>query len=700
MGLTAWQIMHGPIGNQRLWGETMSRPTPTGSTRSTWFGATKKPGKGQEPDVFWLNLVSDLYAQTFARAEAPLPVASNAVTGVNGPDGSVDPAAHEAYLRAFGALPDALKPTGRPADPAFDLPDQAAIVVVIDVGIPLCHRRTRLGPDGTRILAAWQQGAARLDLNPNRPRQPGEQMYLPFGRELLAPEINALLRENTAGGRLDEDGFNRDAWLEDYRNPEGQRELGKRAAHGAHVLDLATGLDPEDRAHAEALRIIAVNLPARRLIGHSARFLEFFAVLGMIRIVQLSDAVWQLNAKASAKRDKQGGYPTIINLSFGMQASARDGSDLIASALRRINAFRAVQGQPPVHLSIPAGNENLEMGNARATVQPGAEVHLDWRVLPEDQSANFVEIWSDIPKAAGAADQMPFTLKLAAPNARACTAAKARVGQIRTLLTTEGAPVARLYCDEVGGRMRYVIATRPTQHFQTAPVAPAGVWTLSLRNRSKQALDLALNVQTDQTEQPISAINQRSYFERADYKRFDETGRAIDSYGYPDDTGSTDSTGLLRRHGTINAIGMSDQTATVAGHRISDGRPGPTSGTGLAQKDAARPQTARPTASMPMRRGAAHHGVLSAGSRDGSAIALEGTSFSAAQMTKQLALTALDGGPEQPGNLIKQISQLAAQTEDAASHPGPIRQVKSGDGRMDRPAEASDLGRFHTLDRR
>ena len=103
---------------------------------------------------------------------------------------------------------------------------------------------------------------------------------------------------------------------------------------------------------------------------------------------------------------------------------------------------------------------------------------------------------------------------------------------------------------------------------------------------------------------------------------------------------------------------------------------------------------------MPVRRGAAHHGVLAAGARDGSAIALEGTSFATAQLTRQMALMAI--GPAAPiaNGLISALEGLAESTETTTSHPGTIRAVKSGKGRMERPAETSNLGRFHDLNRR
>ena len=292
-----------------------------------------------------------------------------------------DPRPLRAYfdkVRADGTLPEALRVA--PLAPAFHMGPTDAIIGVIDLGIGLGQRRTRRrDTTSTRILAAWQQSAAR---------GAGGQAYLPFGREMLADDINAAIGAHTHGDRFDEDTFNRFTGVEDYRRPLGQREAGLLAPHGPHILDCAAGYDPDHDYPApdgqpgtaydpvEQRRIIAVNLPARELVGHAAQYLEFFAIFGLLRIAILSDALWEANAPrwttASNDPSAADGFDIVVNLSFGKQASARDGSDLLTRTLARINAVRQSHNLKPIYLSMPAGNENLDRGNARTTLGAGA----------------------------------------------------------------------------------------------------------------------------------------------------------------------------------------------------------------------------------------------------------------------------------------------------------------------------------------
>lgn len=77
------------------------------------------------------------------------------------------------------------------------LAPDAVILGIVDMGIPLGHHRFRLkGGRKTRILASWQQASAAKG-----------QAYLPFGQELCAGEIDALIDRHTHGSHLDEDAF-------------------------------------------------------------------------------------------------------------------------------------------------------------------------------------------------------------------------------------------------------------------------------------------------------------------------------------------------------------------------------------------------------------------------------------------------------------------------------------------------------------
>lgn len=593
----------------------------------------------------------------------------------------------------YGTIPAAL--TGDTLDDAFHLGDDGAVTGVIDLGVPLGQQRTRLADEQrTRILAAWQQSASRAGLGKE------DQVYLPFGQEQLAPEINTLIQQHTSAGGFDEEGFNRASGVEDYARPLGQRELGLRVSHGAHILDCAAGMDATASAgHAAAAartRIIAVNLPARELVGHAAEHLEFFAVFALLRIATLADAIWEAN-KRHGQASGGAGYAIVVNLSFGKQAGARDGMDLIADVLTKMNAARKLVGYRPIFLSMPAGNENLERGNARVMLRSGATTQFDWRIQPEDQSANFLEIWADDTQEA--ITPQALEIEVETPNGKYTAAfSEGSVGQARSLLDDSGNAIARLYAISRGDgsqRTAYILATRWTLLYGSAQgVAPAGLWRARLRNKGAQPLQIVASTQTDQTEKPYSVTNQRSYFDHDDYDRFSAAGRAIDSYSYPlDGTPPVpeDSSNLVRRHGTLNAIGRGTHTLLAAGYREADGRMANYSSTGLAGGKGVQSQ---PTVALPSRTSAGHYGQIAASSRDGGGAALEGTSVSAAILTRRFSDFLLSQQALDPDQAIAAFQQIAAAEDAAADFPGCVASAKAGQGRMRPTHQNEDLARF------
>ncbi|MEM1350939.1 MAG: hypothetical protein AAGF27_01270 [Pseudomonadota bacterium] len=650
---------------------------------------------------------------------------------------SEDPNALLEYFHSIletGTIPEALKQST--LDDAFHLDENGAIIGVIDLGVSLGQQRTRqVDQTKTRFLAAWQQTAPRRAVE-------HVQGYLPFGEELLATEINDLIDNFTLDQRFDEEGFNRATCVEDYRRTLGHRELGLAAPHGTHILDCAAGYDATvegNQLDATSRRIIAVNLPSRELVGHAAQHLEFFATFGLLRIAILSDAIWFANKKhfvaekteIPSCEDRKEGYYTVVNLSFGKQASSRDGTDLLAEVLRYLNAAREAAKLKPIYLSMPAGNENLERGNARTRLQAGAEVTIDWRVLPEDQSANFLEIWAEYSKPDDALASTPLDIEITAPTGERLDLTSATGKFERTFQCADKEPLARLYalpmykseqdkpdssdtsCEneqarmaQERGRQAYVLATRWTQMYSD-PVPPtlglAGLWRIRLRNSSSAPMLVVASTQTDQTEKPNSVTNQRSYFDHQDYERFDKTGRERDSYSYPMDQISApvplDSSNLIRRHGTLNAIGKERWTLLTAGYLFSDGRMEAYSSTGVKLASRGRGEGTTvpgvPTASMPCRDGTGHFGRIAAGGRDGSAAALQGTSVAAAMMTRRFVDHLMNTVSFVPEKKILELQIEAGKEEKAARYPGRVVDVKAGSGRMNASKLPEKLGRFH-----
>lgn len=608
----------------------------------------------------------------------------------------------------------------------LELPKNSVIACVIDRGIALGHRAVRLVDGKTRIVAAWQQISDRSGAVGPVP----DGKKLPFGVELLATDIDKRLAAHSSNGQvdgdLDEDAFNRAVGSEDYRNIHGHRELGRQVAHGTHVLNTAAGVDaltdPDNLA--ERLRIMTVNLPDRTLVGLSSRNLDYFVLFGLLRMIGLADKIWTSKYPGEPGTDCRKGFPVIINLSFAKQAGSKDADDQISRFMVKLNKLRADLNWQPVYLVTPTGNDNLRRGNAWTKLKSGKQRVLEWRIAPEDQSSNYVEVWSQASmKANGQVRNDALALQVTTPDGRVSSYVRGQPGQVMKL-----GKEARVYCEQkirtrddgsVYPMIQYVICTAPTL-LQEAdpPQATPGEWLIKVKNlRSRRRkLFVSFSVQTDQSDQPESQAAMLSYFDNEHYQRFRANGRISDTYNYPeklcgkppssdarldydnyiDGDKNRRNPGPVRRHGTMNAIAgfrtkpLRDQNGympgaiIVGGHRLSDGRPASYSSTGLGFRPHGNDTNlAAPIAAMPVDDGYAHLGRLGAGARDGSVVAMQGTSFAAAQMTALTARLLLDNRWDTKYQLRAAVFKAAQKAEwTDVTYNGYADIEKVGGGRL------------------
>lgn len=521
------------------------------------------------------------------------------------------------------------------------------IVGIVDTGIALGHRRFRLADGATRFIAAWQQGA---DF--------GQQPELPCGQELFAGDIDRLLSEHSGGrldGPLDEETFNRAAGLVAPGDVFGQRDLDHPGAHGTHVLDLAAGLDPATTHPAEQSRnrIIAVNLPAQHHHGSAGNFLAYYAIFAVDRIIYLAQAAWRFN-----NGDRPGGYPLVINFSYGMQAGPKDGTHAFERYLRQILRERTRGWPAPVRVVMPAGNDNLSRGAASAVMGPEGKKHhkskyasrhcvaLPWRVLPDDGTSNFVEIWTEavdpevLPEVLGS-----ICLCVTPPD----SAIDLTLGPLRAGGILQLDDCARVYCQTVPGegsdlRVRLIVAALPTAPVGGAgtPQAPAGLWRLHLRYDGPP-VDVSWFIQSDQSAVRYSKTGKRSHFDQENYRTHGPNGALSDSYrvsvgNRPVDAEPWDEYGPVQRKGTQNALSSinDDEILCIASYCSADGSPALFSSTsdGNWSKTSGREVF---SASCPGEDALSLFGVLAAGARDGSVSAFRGTSMAAAQATRLVA---------------------------------------------------------------
>lgn len=563
-----------------------------------------------------------------------------------------------------------------------EVPDGTVMVGVIDADIPLGHARWCDARGRSRIAAAWQMG------------QPGGQDWLPFGHELYADDIDSHLDATRRGpdGRLDQMAFDLRTGTVDMDARFGRRALIGRYSHGAHVLDAAAGCEPRATGDPMAQsRIIVANLPHRVAFGASGEFLDYYMVHAVRRIIDLSDAIWLRNHPGTS--DGRIGYSTVINLSFGRQAGVKDRRGVFTRAIERVLDLRG-QDRAPVDIVTPAGNDNLERMYAVARLAPvtdgaAAEARIDWRIQPEDQSSNYVEILFETEIGEGSTRHAPVEIDVVPPGGRPRT----RRTRVNAWTLLDG--IAAIHCgmdpaDRLDGRQlfRILVCVAPTSRpGGTGPCAPSGAWTIRLRNTGQTPLEVDLNIQTDQSVLPGSTAGRRSYLDSPSYRRHDAAGRLLDTAGAEGARPDFDPVAnpCVRRHGTINATASGTRVVCLGGYRLSDGCEAPYSSTGAGVALSGDGRSA-PTAALPTDDGHAHFGRLAAGAADGSVVAMRGTSFAAPQATRLIALARLKGDVDTPGASL--LADMAARDEATAGFPHGRVIAKTGAGRLRSPIEA------------
>ncbi len=569
-------------------------------------------------------------------------------------------------------------------------PRDAVILGIIDEAIALGHPRFRRADGRSRVLAAWQQGATF---------DPAQGAYLPLGNEVYQRDLDQWLQQFSDGGdprqTLDEVAFNRAARLSEPQTLYGVEALDRRAGHGSAVLDLATGEDlwRSDPAQLDRRPILAATLPRRETIGMAGTYLEFFAIYAMFRMVALADAIWQANY------GPDGGYPIVLNMSYGQQAGPKDGRSNFEKAVQKLSASRPAGA--PLQVVMPAGNDNLMRCNALRKVRRNGYFKEKWRLQPDDHSSNFVEVWTG--RTTRRCDRNPLEIRVIPPD---FPAPRGWSGSHGEYLDVPGG--ARIYCERVryNGdlatpeyRYRYVICTPPTapdlRETGITRIARAGPWCVRLQNRGADS-KVYMNVQVDQSAEPHKLLNKRSYLDSDRYRQFLDNGRWRDSFAYPIDPDNPDAADLepyqtqghVQRKGTVNALSVTQAILTVGSYRVLDGAPVDFSATAGVR----RPQQ-KITASFPGDDGAAHGGLLAAGTTGGSILTPRGTSFSAARASRYLVTALLQG--QSVGDAVTWMQDCAA-ADDAqiTARTGAAHPLKIGHGRVQDPARDRAVSRL------
>ena len=559
--------------------------------------------------------------------------------------------------------------------------DRLVIVAVIDDAINIAHRRF-VHTTGPRIDYAWIQDASRG-------RDGADGGAVPFGREWSREAIDRALSKHN-----DEDDALRALGLLDFTGTSGAPSLARSRAHGTHVLDIAAGADPADPQAAQ-VRILAVQLPKLVTRDTSGQQYAPFVLSGVAYVLHRARIISEAVNRP---------VPVVLNFSYGISAGSHDGRHVVEEAIERLVEEHNEDHRGRAFTVIPSGNRTLARGHASCAGSGGkgtTTLTLPWRLPPGDATPSYMEVW--LPQGAFEALEVklpdgtgqvidslkaPVVLSLVAPGTKgwedtvigriasdvapAWDEGEAAVGKVPLRDDLREAEEAR--------RLRRILfALAPTAPDAThrAP-APHGLWRITVRAALKDAGErIDAWLQRDDTPLAHSpTFGQQSYFDDDAYDRFDARGFAVDAD--PDPNPSS-----VSRSGSLNAIATGKASIVVGGYVQSTKTMARYSGT-------SREGMRAPDVAAISDRSFVRPGVLCAGVRSGSTVALNGTSVAAPQVARYLAEALLASSEEVDPKAFRD-EFLAALRDQAVASPD-VHRARLGGVRLHPELERPRLG--------
>jgi len=465
------------------------------------------------------------------------------------------------------------------------------LTVVLDDGIAFAHERFRFGGQ-TRIKYFWNQDGTK------GPPPPGL-----FGTELSDAAINAAVAGSKASGLADDAQVYRTHGDLDTSR-DGYKAILQRRSHGTHVLDLVAGDDP---AAADPNRwIVAVQMPELAIADTSATALTPYKVAGIFYALE----------RAETLLNNAGGHlPVVVNLSYGRHQGSHRGNSLLERLVDDlVNA--SVGTSTPFRVVFAAGNHRQGRTHAALTLATTQSRSLQWRIQPDDRTPSVLQIW---PRAAGAKVQVSAT----SPTGASFTLAS---GQWKAATAPY---IFGIYHHPITAH--FSVRVEPTAPRipldRTQPVAEAGIWTIDITNTGNVATEIDLYIRRDDTLRGRRSMGRQSYFDDAKYERFDQAGRPN-----PFDPNAKSP---ITRRGTLSGHATGSESCVIGGYRRSDMTPALYSSSGPVASGAVRAAPS-PNWLAPSDDSIAHRGVLAAGTRSGSRVAMSGTSVAAPQAARWL----------------------------------------------------------------
>lgn len=548
------------------------------------------------------------------------------------------------------------------------------VMGIIDDGLAFAHRALRLPNGETRVEYFWDQNDPSM-LTPG----------LGYGRERRKDSIGGVtgLRAHMANatrlGLVDEDQvYGRTGQMDFQRS--SHKSLGRRVAHGTHVMHAACATDagvPPD-----ARPIVCVQFPSRAVEDTSGGSAARHILDGLIYILKRAEHI--------AVKRQSDSMPVVVNVSFGNIAGPHDGSSPLERAIDRVVGLR--NAIAPTAVVLPSGNSHLARCHARFLLSRGRGRRklIEWRVQPDDATPSHLQIWLPSPTRGRPLPRVEVRITDPLGNQSPW------IPEDSTWVWQPGASilcaVTYLSAAATGHSATIRIWLAPSATVQsTRDPAPSGKWRVETRRVGPgRGFWVHAWIQRDDRPYGYPIRGRQSYFDDPRYVRFEPiTGREVDT----DNPHS-----YVQRRWSMNAFATGREAVVIGGFRRSDLKMWKHSAGGpivfptgvLAHRDG--PDAVAVSEDTP-----AFRGQLAAGTRSGSIAAMNGTSVAAPQIAREIAnifgrWLAAGAPPPGPGN-GRNLTALLAQGDEAMLQPGTQPpSFRAGAGRILRLRSLVDRG--------
>jgi len=450
-----------------------------------------------------------------------------------------------------------VKPLALGTPPSVEMAGQSGpVIALIDGGLALAHTAFLDGQGESRIAHFWRQddhlgsrylGDRRRTATPwpNTAGQWQSAVGMGYGAELDRAAINATMAACTLHGAVDEGAV--------YQRL-GLWDLDRLAHHGTHVLSLAAGpyryaakkMDPDrspdwgtqsrgTTSHPEGCDLVAVQLAWANVLDTSGRS-------GDAHILDALLYIW-------SRCDE--GAPVTVNLSWGNNAGAHDGSSILEKAMLEWCELRTGQ----TRIVVPAGNSYQARGHANEKLEKDERLALNWRVLPEGHTPSFLELWFDRDLANVEVEVSPpggAGFKRSAAGVTTWTNASGCVAATLVLLNRPNLSLS--------GSMA-LVALEPTAGGDASMLAPSGTWAVIVTNWADTPLRVCAYIERNDVAMGLFTGAKQSYFEDEAYNR----GEPIDDPGVQRATRThvKQNASPVRRTGNFNRLSTDSDRVRV-----------------------------------------------------------------------------------------------------------------------------------------